>query len=161
VAEQVKTLLEKLPEGSPWATLFKAHQALCVVLSQKCDLGQRIRQAYDTGDREGLRIIAEQEIEVLSADIRTYYQHFRTLWLENNKIFGLEIQDIRYGGLLMRLDSVRDRLRGYLDGQLATLPELDQRILPYDSSEEPDPDNCYASEGYWRKIVSASPLSGV
>lgn len=158
VGAQIGALLKTLPEDSPWFKLFKAHEALCAVLSLKCDMGLRLRHSYAAGDREELRRIAEEEITVLSADIRTYYQHFRTLWLDNNKIFGLEIQDIRYGGLLMRLESVAERLLDYLSGKLTDLPELEQELLPYSNVGQPGSENCYTTEGFWRRIVSVSPI---
>lgn len=160
VAQQTSKFLETLPEASPWKNLFRAHEALCIVLSHKCDMGLRIRKNYAARDREGLQQIATREIPALIADIRSYYQHFRTLWLEYNKVFGLEIQDIRYGGLMMRLESAGGRLTDYLEGRVPNLPELEQELLPYSELGQPGTDNCYTSEGYWRKIVSSCPVSG-
>ncbi len=161
VAAKTSELLATLPEDSPWRSLFRAHEALCTVLSRKCDLGLRIRKSYCGGNREELKQLAALEIPALIADIRVYYQHFRTLWLDFNKVFGLEIQDIRYGGLIMRLESAAGRLTDYLAGRLADLPELEQELLPYSDYGQPGTDNCYTSEGYWRRIVSACPVSGI
>lgn len=161
IAAGTAELLAALPEESPWKNLFRAHEALCVVLSRKCDLGLRIRKNYAAGSKEELRQIAAQEIPALITDIRNYYQHFRTLWLDFNKVFGLEIQDIRYGGLIMRLESAGRRLVDYLEGRLKDLPELEQELLPYSDSGQTGTDDCYTSEGYWRRIVSACPISGI
>ncbi len=161
IAVRTADLLAALPEDSPWKNLFRAHEALCVALSRKCDLGLRIRKNYAAGSKEELRQIAIREIPALIADIRIYYQHFRTLWLDFNKVFGLEIQDIRYGGLIMRLESAAGRLADYLEGRLMDLPELEQELLPYSDSGQTGSDDCYTSEGYWRRIVSACPISGI
>ena len=50
----------------------------------------------------------------------------RKLWHQTYKPFGWEVLDIRYGGMLSRLDTVIWRLEEYLAGNIAEIPELEE-----------------------------------
>jgi len=52
-------------------------------------------------------------------------------WMNHHKPFGWETLDIRYGGLLARIDTTRRRLNQYLQGELDSLPELEEEKLKY------------------------------
>ena len=52
--------------------------------------------------------------------------------MEYNKPFGWEVYDIRYGGLLARFDTVKERLGAYLAGETDRLEELEERRLRLD-----------------------------
>ena len=58
--------------------------------------------------------------------------------MKDNKPFGFEIHDIRFGGLMARLESARETVRAYLNGEIARIEELEEPRLPYDPDE---PDN--------------------
>lgn len=45
--------------------------------------------------------------------------------MANGSAFGWSRLDLRYGGLLARLDTAEERLRRYLEGTLSKIPELD------------------------------------
>ena len=49
------------------------------------------------------------------------------MWLTENKAFGLEVQENRFGGLLLRLRSCRDRLEDYLAGRISQIDELEEK----------------------------------
>ena len=51
------------------------------------------------------------------------------MWLAYNKPFGWEVLDIRYGGVLSRLDTAIDRINNYLDGKISVIEELEQERL--------------------------------
>lgn len=65
---------------------------------------------------------------------------------------GWEIFDIRYGGLLARLDTVQDRLIAFLDGENPAIPELERTRLPYNGKEG------LMLETQYTRMVSASNL---
>jgi len=47
------------------------------------------------------------------------------MWLATYKPFGLEVIERRYGGLIARLQSLFDRLKDYLEGDVQSIPELE------------------------------------
>ena len=49
-----------------------------------------------------------------------------------NKPFGFEIMDIRYGGVISRIETAKARLEDYLDGKIDSLPELEAERLRID-----------------------------
>ncbi|MNN83906.1 hypothetical protein D3C81_2010080 [compost metagenome] len=49
------------------------------------------------------------------------------------KPFGWEVLDIRYGGVLTRLDTAAVRLLDYVEGRIGRIEELEQERLVYSS----------------------------
>ena len=79
------------------------------------------------------------------ADAEAVYTAFRTLWLKENKVFGLEVQEMRFGQLLLRLRSCAERLQDYLDGNLPSIEELEevQLVGHYGKEGKPECFNAY------------------
>ena len=49
--------------------------------------------------------------------------------MKENKPCGFEIQDVRLGGLLMRIKHCKKRILTYLAGELACIEELEEPLL--------------------------------
>ena len=81
--------------GSSLCYVLKTQASLCRVLQDKANLGMVIRTAYDAGDREKLREIAEEAIPQLLGKLDRFYQDFRKQWMSENKAFGFEVQSLR------------------------------------------------------------------
>ena len=60
-----------------------------------------------------------------------FYKNFRALWMRENKPFGFEVHDARFGGLKQRLTSCKERLEDYISGKIDRIEELEKEILPY------------------------------
>ena len=96
-------------------------------LELKADLGLRVRKAYAEKSKEDLAKIAE-DIGVLIGRVEKFYESFRTLWYKENKPFGFEIQEYRFGGLTFRLRSCKERIEKYVaDG--TPIEELEEEVL--------------------------------
>lgn len=160
-SEKINEFVFSLPDDSLWKNLFEATKSLCDVLSKKCGLGIEIRKQYKEGDKEALRKIAEEDIPEIIKRVKIYYTQFKTLWMQTNKVIGLEVHDIRYGGLIMRLESVSERLLNYVDNKAQYLMELEQEQLPYSYAGATQSKNCYTNESLWQNIVSANAVGGV
>ncbi len=160
-AEKVRYAAAALEGKSIWRNLFHATEELCRVLSSKCSLGKRIRKQYRAENREALRALAEIEIPELQERILSYYAVFKKLWMQTNKVTGLEIHDIRYGGLIMRLETVKERLLDYADRRIDRLPEAELEQLPYSYAGATQSKNIYTNESLWQNIVSANAIGGV
>ena len=111
--------------------IFDFPQAACEALAIKADLGIRLKKAYDIGDCETLRQIAEIEIPELDKRIREMRRMHIRMWEQDFSAFGFEEMDERYGHVLCRLDSAQYYLRKYLTGKDRLIPQLEQQRLPY------------------------------
>ncbi len=124
--------------------LFDTAAKLCDALAVKYELGVRTRKAYKDGDTAALKALAENEYAEAIRRIRLFIKAFQKQWYTENKTSGFDVQEIRLGGLLCRLDSCRKRLLDYADGKIDRIEELEAEILPYGRKEESINFNRYA-----------------
>ena len=129
-----------------YAYLYESMASLCDVLSVKFDLGIRTRALYEAGDKEGLRALAEKDYEETIALLEGFYQAYRKQWYNFNKTYGFEVQDTRLGGLERRLKNCKEQLIAYANGEIATIEELNEEVIPLRDGNFP----------YWNLIVSAN-----
>ena len=115
---------------SPFAYLFDFYTALCDVMARKTTFSKRLRRAYLAGDRQTMRAM-RKELPALSQKIEEFRRTFRILWMKDNKGFGFEVMDLRFGGMAARCQTVQDVLADYLDGKIAHIYELEEERLPY------------------------------
>ncbi len=115
--------------------LMKFYYLISRVLEIKADLGIRIRKAYLSGDRQELGIIREVILPELQRRVQTLKEFHRQLWGETYQLFGWDIMDIRYGGIISRADTAIYRIGRYLTGDMDALKELDEPRLPYNGAE--------------------------
>lgn len=114
--------------------LFEVPQKLCAVLKQKSEIGLELKRAYDSGDKAVLRRIAEDVLPEISLGVQKLRAAHRKQWLSMFKPFGWEVLDIRYGGVVSRLDTASMRLLEYADGKLERIEELEQERLLYSTT---------------------------
>jgi hypothetical protein len=117
--------------GGDYTYIFETSSALCDALSIKAGLGSRTRALYRGGDRAGLKVLAQKDYTAAIKKINLFYEKFKTQWMTENKPHGFDVQDLRIGGLLLRLDSVKKRLIDFADGKIAAIPELDEEQLDF------------------------------
>ena len=98
------------------------------LLEGKADYGVRLKAAYDARDREGLQDLAA-EARVLRRLVEDMRIAHRDSWMKYNKGFGWEVHDARYGALEMRFDTVCERIRAYLAGEIPVIDELEAERL--------------------------------
>ena len=145
--EYAARLHENAKKGnSEYACLFESMACLCDVLSVKFDLGVRTRVLYAAGDKEGLRALAEQDYTKALALLESFYTAYRKQWYTFNKTYGFEVQDTRLGGLERRLKNCREQLIAYANGEIETIEELNEEVIPLRDGNFP----------YWNLIVSAN-----
>lgn len=142
--------------GSSLCYVLKTQASLCRVLQDKANLGTVIRAAYDAGDREKLREIAEEAIPQLLGKLDRFYQDFRKQWMSENKAFGFEVQSLRIGGLRQRILEVQQRLEEYLSGELAEIDELEKPVLPFAYCEGADVTTLDYNR--WNNIVTTAVI---
>ncbi len=134
--EELAKLLAPLRKHERWGYLFDTLHALCKVTALKCDIGTRIRDAYEKEDKaELVKVIAD--LRKLKRLVRQFYLAFRRQWMIENKGHGFDVSDIRIGGVMTRVEHCADRLQDYVDGKISQIEELEEKLLdirPVDSS---------------------------
>ena len=124
----------KVPEG--FESLFAYHGQLLRVVASKCDIGIRIKRAYDSGDKKALASLAS-ELTVLSVELQKLYEARAKLWYENNKPFGFEQVGSRIMAARGLVINAYTRISSYLAGEVEDLPELCAERLFYNGEETP------------------------
>jgi hypothetical protein len=148
--EYSKKLVSAGRRAKEWGYIFRNLASLCDVMELKYDLGVRTRQAYAAGDLEVLEGLIG-DYRKTEARLKKFIASFRAQWLRENKPFGLEIQEARLGGLLLRISSCRQRISEYVEGTIDCIEELETPILPYGSDG-------HLYENEYQKLISTSNL---
>ena len=116
--------------------MFDTAAKLCDVLAVKYDLGLRTREAYQAGDKDALKALAENEYARLGRLLDVFARAFEKQWMTDNKPHGFDVQDLRLGGLIRRTDACRRRLLDYVSGKLDRIDELEEALLPFGEKEK-------------------------
>ncbi len=134
-----KRLTEAGKHKGIFTPAFDVILALTDLLADKADFGVRLRAAYDADDREALSLLAAECDRITEKLTVLKNTHYRA-WMEYNKPFGWEVFDIRYGGLLCRFATTKERICSYLDGTVSEIGELlapRLRLDCWDENAEP------------------------
>ena len=145
-----------LKKNEDWGYLFKSSQALCDVLSIKAGLGKRTRAAYDSKDKNALKELIKDYGKLIKK-LEIFYNAYREQWYKENKGNGFDVQDIRLGGLIMRVKHCKLMLQDYVDGKLSKIDELEERLLPYDGKIEDTQTDTYLFN-LWQNISTVNIL---
>ena len=116
-------------ESNNFKYLFNSSYKLCLALSSKYSLGKNLRTSYFNNDKITLKKIIKK-ITITEKQIKDFYNTFQKQWFLENKPNGFDVQDIRFGALIFRLESCKKRLKDYVNGKIKTIPELDEKLLP-------------------------------
>ncbi len=128
---EAEKMMEKISGQGRFSYIFETMHKLCIVLKQKADLGIRIREAYEKGDKEELSRIAKEEIPVLRRDLNAFYEAFQRQWRLENKAFGFEVQTLRIGGLERRLSDTAKQLEEFVEGRIPVIEELEEEYQSF------------------------------
>lgn len=130
-------LREAAKKTRKYAYLFNTAAALCEAMSVKYELGYKTRAAYEAGDKDALRALAENDYVKAEKLIRDFARTFEKQWFTDNKTCGFDVQDRRLGGIVMRTASCRRRLLDYVNGKIEKIEELEEKLLPFGKKNEP------------------------
>ncbi len=127
---------------------------LCRVLANKSDLGWKLHEAYLADNKAELSRLANETVPQIICDLKAFLESFRRQWYRENRPNGFIAQEIRIGGLLTRMESVKQRLNAYVSGEIEEIPELKDAPLPI----IPNSDGKYINFNRWSQTVSAGVL---
>lgn len=131
-------IYQKASKRNPkWKYIFDTAIALCEVLTQKATIGVCLRNAYKAKDSSTITQIAETQLSEIINLVESLHQAFYAQWMTENKVFGYDLMDMRFGALKARLQTAQKRIRDYLIGELPSLPELEEEILWADCGTAP------------------------
>jgi len=148
--KSLKTISKKAGRLS-WLMAFPV--ALAEALSMKVSLVEALSLAYKSGDKAELERIASKSLPELGRKLGRLRRLHREQWMRTCKPFGWEVLDIRYGGLLARIESSAARLKDYLSGKISRIEELEAKRLPFSGEARP----CC---NRYHRIATAGYLSG-
>lgn len=151
IANQLKPCAER---GSKWDFLFKTAYRHCEVLAIKAELGLKTRALYLAGDKAGIKKLAENEYTEVENKIKELYHAFCHQWLTVNKPHGFDVQDIHFGGLIMRTARCRQRLLDFANGVISKIEELEEPVLDFECN--PALTQRHINFNEWQATVSAN-----
>jgi hypothetical protein len=94
------------------------------IISLKVKLNRNAINAYKSGSPHILRSVLD-EVPNLIDHVVDFQKKYRTLWLEERKPFGLEVIELRLGGLRTRLESFQSTISDYIEGITKEIPEFE------------------------------------
>ena len=149
--EKYNAIARKLKYASKrageYGYLFDTLASLCKLLSVKANICTRTREVYNSDDKAQLDAVIADYKKMIKLT-KEFYKAFQNQWFIENKPHGFDVQDIRLGGLITRIQSCLDRLVEYRDGKIESIPELEEKIVPIT--------NEIINYNQWRNNVSAN-----
>lgn len=112
--------------------LFTYQRKLLEILQKKSKLSLKIYNAYHGQQADALRKLSA-DVGELKQQIGELCELFEKLWLKENKAFGLETIDLRFGGIAARLNYAQKRINSYLAGEISQIEELETERLIYNN----------------------------
>ncbi len=126
--------LSSAPVPHDLRELFDYHMQLIKVLHLKCDLGLKITNNYRKNDTDALRENICELNELLD-EVSVLHEKLSVLWFKNNKPFGIDRIDLRFGGLKERIKRAQNRLNDYISGKICSIAELEEERLMFDDKQ--------------------------
>lgn len=129
--------LEKSVKNAPneFKYVFENLLNLCKVLQLKAKLGIDIRTCYKNNDKVGLNVIVKKRIPTLIRRLKVFEKGFYNQWMLENKDNGYQTHDLRLGGMIKRLQTVKNLLQDYLSGKIDQIYELKDELLQIDGDD--------------------------
>jgi len=144
-------------DNEEWSFVFDMPEKLCSVLELKHGIGIKLKECYDKKDIDGLKSFSENLLPELYKRVNNLRVAHREQWFAVYKPFGWEVLDIRYGGVLSRIETAIARLNDFISGKTDKIEELEEERLLFNSLNDIK-DIPLTRCNTYRRIVSASPL---
>ena len=117
--------LHKLAKrNTEYSYLFELESKLCKTLSYKATLSVDIKKAYDNNNVSEMKECLSRVVKAI-ASIKDFYSYYRLCWGKENKMTGFEIQDVRLGGCIGRLQYIKHLLEEYVSKGGTYIEELE------------------------------------
>ncbi|MHC5268729.1 family 20 glycosylhydrolase [Enterococcus sp. LJL98] len=140
------------------AALFQHYTRLAELLVTKTDLGIHLQEAYLANDKARMTTLIKT-VAQLKEQVQALRIGHRALWFKASKAFGWEVLDIRYSGILGRIDTTIWRLEAWIENDQA-VEELEATRLHFDGPY-PMTKGTIIGRNLYHGIISPSKLSDV
>ena len=107
--------------------ILKMYHHLADAVSARCDAAIALHDGYAKKELAD----AQQKLAVFAETVKQLHRAAVPVWSRECKGQGMEIIDLRLGGIQARCQALIQRLKLYQEGILDTLTELDEPELPY------------------------------
>ena len=144
--ENLAKKIENAEGKGEYKYIFDNLQRLCEIFAVKANLGNKIRNAYVEINIEELKRLAGLCDTVIER-IEAFYDTFKKQWFIDHKPFGFDIQEIRIGGMMLRIKSCKERLLDFIDGKIDNIPELEEGVVEAKTRKR------------WSSVVSPNSIS--
>lgn len=144
--------LGKAANNKQWGYLFQSIEALARVMEIKYDLGVKTRKAYQAGDKKELLELTQKAYPELIKRLKKFYRFYEKRWTIENKTTGFDVQDIRLGGLIQRVEHCRNLLQQYLAGKIEKIDDLELEVLDFKNGK------WATTYNYYRESVTVNKL---
>lgn len=144
---------KEVEKAGEYGYIYRSIATFCDVLAMKAEMGHRIYDAYHANDRATVSAIANTEIDEVLRRIEVFHDALREQWFRENKDFGLDVLDIRIGGLKAQLKTAKIILNQWLDGKRDSIEELEAPRIPCMSEKSKGYDNGLLLENRWERIA--------
>lgn len=120
-----------ISRNGKYGFIFEYLSKVSNCLSIKAEAGLRITRAYKNGDKETLKVYMNELLPELTKRVKDLRATHKKQWFKTNKALGWDIIDMRYGSLLIRIESAIEQLGDYLNGITHCIEELEQERLSF------------------------------
>jgi hypothetical protein len=128
--------IEKCEATGMEGELLAIQTTYAKVVMEKCDLGIQLKKMYDAKNKEGLSALIP-EMQTLITDVDTLHKLYAARYYKNNKPFGFEEKDMRFGAIRTRIARAIERVNAYLNGDIEAIDELEAERLSFENRETP------------------------
>lgn len=118
---------EKSPNDC-WSYLYAYAKEVFEYLAIKCEIAENLVPAYKSNDKQKLTYIADELLPKLKKLTANVHKTHRNIWIDECKELGWGNLDIRYAGVEARCETAILRLKQYLNGEVDSLEELEDRL---------------------------------
>lgn len=153
--KQSKTLHNLAKRNNEYSYLYELESKLCKALSYKAKLNLTIKEAYDLKDVDKMKTCLKDVINSIKY-VEIFHNYYRTCWKKENKMMGFEVIDVRLGGVVSRLNYVKEILSEFIDNPSLVIEELEVERKNYKSSYITKNNETLLND--YRTIVSTSNL---
>lgn len=139
--------------------MYEMLASLCALLSVKSCVSTDAYEAYQSGDRESLRVIAEITLPSVHERLANFRKAVEKCWMQEFKRSGYEVLDLRLGGISARVEHAIGQIKDYLEGEITEIEEMEETRLSFNNKSEEelerDPVMCWC---YRRDLFTPNRL---
>ena len=96
---------------------------------RKLEIFENLRKKYRENDMEYVKKVAYEYIPDIIKYTDEFYDIFEKNWDETNKSSGIELHQVRLGGVVKRAKYVAKKLDRYIKGEIDKVEELEQDVI--------------------------------